>query len=153
MTVHVGLRDAAIEAIVETVTGARQLSYQGRTWTTPLGYLLPDPGFIEGEREFNEHNATAQANEIARLIAEDAEPRLRQIAVDAAELALLADQSVSNTGPAGLCRIASLRARGQGLQAAVQYVTQRVSALGDRTDLAADLERDAAPRLLAALAP
>ena len=61
MTVHVGLRDAAIEAIVETVTGARQLSYQGRTWTTPLGYLLPDPGFIEGEREFNEHNATAQA--------------------------------------------------------------------------------------------
>ena len=87
------------------------------------------------------------------MIAEDAEPRLRQIAVDAAELALLADQSVSNTGPAGLCRIASLRARGQGLQAAVQYVTQRVSALGDRTDLAADLERDAAPRLLAALAP
>ena len=153
VTVHVGLREAAIEAIVERVTGAPQPNYQGRTWTTPLGYLLPDPGFLKGERQFNEHNATAQANEIADIIAHYAEPRLRQIAIDAAELALLADQSVSSMGPAGLCRIASLRARNEGPQAAVQYVTARVAALGDRTDPAADLERDAAPRLLAVLAP
>lgn len=153
VTVHVGLRDAAIEAIVERVTGAPRPNYQGRTWTTPLGYLLPDPGFLEGEREFDRHNATARANEIAGMITDHAEPRLRQIATDAAELALLADQSVSNMGSAGLCRIASLRARSEGLPAAVQYVTARVAALGDRTDPAADLERDAALRLLAVLAP
>ena len=87
------------------------------------------------------------------MIKDYAEPRLRQIATDAAELTLLADQSVSNMGPAGLWRIASLRARSESLQAAVQHVTQRVAALGDRTDMAADLERDAAPGLLAVLAP
>lgn len=153
VTMHVGLRDEAIEAIVEKVTGTRQVSYQGRTWTTPLGYLIPESAFLEGEREFNEDNATAQAAEIGGIIAEYAEPRLRQIAMDPAEMTRLADQSVSSMGPAGLCRIASLRARSEGLQAAVQYVTERLAALGSRTDPAADLERDAAPGLLASLTP
>lgn len=152
VTLHVGLRDAAIEAIVEKVTGAQEPSYRARTWTTPLGYLLPTPSFLEGEREFNEHNATAQAEQLASMIAEYAEPRLHQIVNDPLELARLADRSVNNMGAAGLCRIASLRARSEGPESSVKYVTERLAALGDRTDPAADLERDAAPRLLALLA-
>lgn len=153
VTVHVGLRDEATEAIVEKVTGTRQVSYQSRTWTTPLGYLLPESAFLEGEREFNEHNATAQAAEMVRVIAEYAEPRLRQIAMDPAEMARLAEQSVSSVGPAGLCRIASLRARSEGLQAAEQYVRDRLAALGGRADPAANLERQAAPGLVVLLTP
>ena len=49
-TIMVGLRDEAIEEVVEQVAGPQKPRYQGRTWVAPLGYLLPDPGYRAGER-------------------------------------------------------------------------------------------------------
>jgi hypothetical protein len=151
VTIHVGLRDDATERIVELVSGIRRPAYQGRTWVTPLGYLLPDSGYREGERAFDERNAATQADELTRLVVDHAEPRLRDIAGDPAELARLAEDSVSGVGPSGLCRVATLLCRAQDLERASGYVARRLTSLGDRTDPAAELERDVAPRLLAIL--
>ena len=67
------------------------------------------------------------------------------------ELEALAQGSTTSMGPSGLCRVATLLARTQGPEAASEYVAQRLTSLGDRTDPAADLERDVAPRVLAVL--
>ena len=55
-------------------------------------------------------------------------------------------------GATGLCRIATLVARSQGRNAASEYVSKRLEELGARTDPAANLERDVAPQVMAALA-
>ena len=147
----VGLRDEAIEEIVEQLSGSWTPRYMGRTWVTALGYLLPDPGYSDGERTFDHGNAGTQADELAQLLVDQAEPRLRQIAEDASALTALAEGSTSSMGPSGLCRIATLLARTQGREAASAYVAGRLNSLGDRTDPAANLERDVAPRVLAVL--
>jgi hypothetical protein len=151
VTVHVGLRDDPTEHVVEELSGSSTPRYQGRTWVTALGYLLPGSSFFEGERVFNERNATSQAEELALSLAEHAEPRLLRIAGDPSELTRLAKDSVSSVGRSGLCRVATLLNRTQGLEAASTYVAQRLTELGDRTDHAAELEREVAPRLLAVL--
>lgn len=151
MTVQVGLRDDATEQVVEELAGSWTPKYQGRTWVTALGYLLPDSSYLAGERDFDERNATSQAEELALLLADHAEPRLRHIAGDPAELTRLVMDSVSSEGRPGLCRIATLLKRAEGFQAASTYVAQRLRDLRDRTDHAAELEREVAPRLLAVL--
>lgn len=151
VTVHVGLRDDATEQVVEELSGSWTPKYQGRTWVTALGYLLPGSSWFEGERVFNEGNDASQAKELALLLADHAEPRLLQIADDPAELTRLAKDSVSSEGVPGLCRLATLLNRTEGFGAASTYVTQRLRELGDRTDHAAELEREVAPRLLAVL--
>jgi hypothetical protein len=151
VTMMLGLRDEATQELVEQVTGPQTPRYQGRTWVTPLGYLVPDPSYSKGERDFDERNASTQAGELAHLLITQAEPRLRQIANDASELTALAELSTSSMGPSGLCRIATLLARTKGTEAASEYVTQRLAALRGRTDPAADLERGLAPSVLALL--
>jgi hypothetical protein len=149
----VGLRDEATEEIVEQVSGPWTPRYQGRTWVTPLGYLLPTPSYRDGEREFDARNATGPAEELAHLLASHAEPQLRRIADDPSELLALVEESISSEGPSGLCRVATLAARAGGPKAASEYVAQRLSSLRDRSDPAADLEREVAPRVLAVLDP
>jgi hypothetical protein len=149
----VGLRDEATEEIVEEVSGPWTPRYQGRTWVIPLGYLLPNAGYRDGEREFDAGDATSQADELAQLLASHAEPELRRIASDPSELLTLVEDSTSSMGPAGLCRVATMAARTRGSEAASEYVAQRLSSLSDRTDPAADLEREVAPRVLAVLTP
>lgn len=150
-TIMVGLRDEAIEEVVEQVAGPQKPRYQGRTWVAPLGYLLPDPGYRAGERDFDDRNHSGQADELAHLLARHAEPQLGRIANDPAELRALVEHSSSSMGPRGLCRVATLVARAEGLEAASQYVAQRLSSLGDRTEPAAALEREAGPQVLAVL--
>ena len=151
VTIMVGLRDDATEEIVEQVTGPCTPKYQGRTWVTPLGHLLPNRGYRDGEREFGESDGTRQADELAHLLAAHADPQLNRIADDPSELRAFVENSTSNMGPSGLCRVATLLARTRGPEAAAEYVAQRLSSLGDRADSAADLEREVAPRVLALL--
>ncbi len=153
VTLIVGLRDEATEEVVEQVSGPSSPRYAGRTWITPLGHLLPSGDYRAGERDFDEQNAAEKAEELAQLLATDAEPRLRQVADDLLELRALAEASTSGMGPAGLCRIATLVAKTHGPDAASEYVAQRLTSLGGRTDPAADLERDVGPRVIAALTP
>jgi hypothetical protein len=151
VTFMVGLRDEATEEIVEQLSCPWTPRYQGRTVVTPVGYLLPNPDYRHGERDFDEQNASTQADELTHLLVNHAEPRLRQIADDASELTALAERSTSSMGASGLCRIATLLARTKGPKAASEYVAKRLTLLGDRTDRAAGLERDVAPRVLAVL--
>lgn len=147
----VGLRDESIEKIVEQVCGSARPVYRQRTWVRPLGYLLPGRDFRDGERVFDSHNAEAQAEELAHPLTQQAEPRLRQLGGDPEGLRTMVESSTTNMGPSGLCRVAVLAARTQGPQAASEYVAHRIASLGDRTDPAADRERDVAPRVVAAL--
>lgn len=151
VTFMVGLRDDAIEGVVEQMMGPQTPRYQGRTWVTPLGYLLPDPGHRAGERDFDDRDASRRAAELVHLLARHAEPQLDRIANDPAELRALVEHSSSSMGPHGLCRVATLVARAEGLETASQYVAQRLSSLADRSDPSAALERDAGPRVLAVL--
>ncbi|MET9314948.1 hypothetical protein ABZX12_24310 [Kribbella sp. NPDC003505] len=151
VTMMVGLRDDATEEIVERLSGSWTPRYMGRTWVTPLGYLLSEHDYLDGERVFNEGNAVTHAEELADLLVHQVEPRLRRIADDASEFTALAERSTCSMGPDGLCRIATMLARTQGPEVASTYVADRLTSLGQRTDPAADLERGMAARVMAAL--
>jgi len=80
-----------------------------------------------------------------------AEPRLHEIAEDPLLLRALTADSITGGGASGLCRVAALMARAHGFKAASDQIAQRMASLGKRTDEAARIERDAAPKVLAVL--
>ena len=151
VTLYVGLRSEEIESIVEYVCGVETPKYQGRTWVIPLGYLLPEASWKAGEREIAQANVQDVAKALVRLTVQHAEPRLREVALDPNELAQLAEASIGSMGSHGLCRIAALKGQTQSTAVAADYVRQRIDALADRTDAAAEAEREVAPRLLSIL--
>lgn len=151
VVLHVGLRSEEVEAVVESVCAPGLPKYQHRTWTAPLGYLLPEHAWAAGEREFSQSKAEEPANDLVRLVVQHAEPRLSEVALDSDELLRLVERSVGSMGTPGLCRVAALKAQTRGIKEAAQYVRDRVASLSDRADLAAQAERELAPLLLAQL--
>jgi hypothetical protein len=149
VTFQVGLRVEDVEEIVEQVTGPWKPRYAGRTWVKPLGYLLENPGYNEGSRTFDPAKAGARAEELVRMLRDQAEPRLREM--DDSETVALAKRSPSEMGASGLCRIALLVTRALGPDAGRDYVLERVSSLGVRTEGNAVQEREIAPKVLSIL--
>ena len=91
------------------------------------------------------------AGELVRLVAEHVEPRLHQLASDTGGTHAVSRRVRGIHGTPWLCRIAALRSQCQGTVAAATYVHQRIESLGDRTDAAAEAERQVAPALLSNL--
>jgi hypothetical protein len=143
ITLHVGIRDEASEEVVSRLCRDKDGGYYQRSVNTSIGYLMPECSWRQWL--ITPDNAAAVASELAGAAAEYAEPYLRRLASDRAEL-LDGVWHERNLGqPWGVCRVVVYRARYGSSEDALAYLDEAVAALGSSADLAANVVREMAP--------
>jgi hypothetical protein len=149
VTVQVGLRDEAVEALVDEIHAVRS-TYRQRTAVTGIGYLMPERRWYEWE--ISEKSAPTDAAQIAVAVHAHAEPALAGWAGDDDQLLQALRHSAAHEGLAGLCREVALLTRLAGRDTAGTFLATALDDLGDRQDPAAHHVRAGATRLQAWLA-
>lgn len=144
ITLHVGIRDEASEEVVSRLCGDKDGGYYQRSVLTSIGYLMPECRWREWL--ITPDNADAVTSELAGAAAEYAEPYLRRLASDRTELLDGVWHGRNGGQPWGVCRVVVYQARYLGSDHALAYLDEEVAGLGSRTDLAADVVREMAPR-------
>jgi hypothetical protein len=150
ITLYAGIRDEANEDVVAKLCGAKDGGYRQRSLVTSIGYLMPECQWRQWL--ITPANADAIANELAATVETRAEPYLHNLPSGRAAL-LDGVWHASGAGqPWGICRVVVYRALYLGIDQALAYLDEQLAALGSRTDLAAEVVREMAPRARAWLA-
>jgi hypothetical protein len=149
VTVQVGLRDEAVEALVDEIHASRS-TYRQRTAVTGIGYLMPERRWYEWE--ISEQSAPTDVAQIAAVVHAHAEPVMAGWAGDDNQLLHALRHSAAHEGLAGLCREVALLTRMAGPDTAGTILATAVHELGDRQDPAAHHVRAGAIQLWAWLA-
>lgn len=144
ITLYIGIRDEVTEQAVSHLCTLKDEGYRQRTATTGVGYLLPGSSWREWE--ITPGSADEVARHLASLVPHHAEPYLRRLSSDDAELLVAVQDSAAYGQVVGACRVAVLLARHQGRDQAIAFLRERIDGLGMRTDAAAEAEREMAAR-------
>lgn len=138
-TVHVHLRDEALEVAVARLTGRPDKGYTTTTVATSIGYLAPEGRWREWA--VRPETADAVAEEMAQAVERYGEPHLSALAADPVAFLDAITASPAHVTSTGLAReVLHLDRTGRRREAAA-LLAQRIADLGDRQDAAAADER------------
>lgn len=145
VTAYVGLRVEAVETVVADICESTRTDYRERTAVSPLGYLMPENRWRDWHIDIE--SAARVAGELCGAIQSSGLPWLRTVAADAEALLAQVKASPAFDQATGLTRYAVLLAQSGRVDDALGFITQRATALGDRSDPAAEANRRAIDRL------